>query len=103
MPLTAKAGQGTEVTNGDERLPPEAQASYRGAALDRVSTMPFGQVADDRIALIGTKDAIEEAYPEHRRVVARHGASSPTSSPAAMRRSAKRFSRSARLPAAVTE
>ncbi len=106
MSFAPEAGEGTEVTNGDERFPPEAHASGRRSALDRVSAMPFDQIPDDRVARVGTDDAIEKPKPDRRRgdvaIVARHGASSPTSSPAAMRRRANRFSRSARFPAALT-
>lgn len=94
------------MTNGDERFPPEAQARGRETVLERVSSIPLGQIADDRVARVGADDTIEEPKAETRRgeiaIVVRHGASSPTSSPVAIRRSAKRFSLSVRFPAAVT-
>ncbi len=94
------------MTNGDERLPPKTQVSRGQAALDHVPTMPLDQITDDRVARAWADDTIEKPKAEHRRgevaIVVRHGASSPTSSPAPMRRRAKMFSRSARFPAAVT-
>jgi hypothetical protein len=68
--------------------------------------MPLDQITDDRVARVGANDTIEKSKAERRRgevaSVVRHGASSPTSRPAAIRRRAKMFSRSARFPAAVT-
>lgn len=94
------------MTNGDERLPPKTQTSSGQAALGHVPTMPLDEITDDRVARAGANDAIEKSKAERRRgevaIVVRHGASSPTSRPAAMRRRAKMFSRSARFPAAVT-
>jgi len=104
--FTPKAVERTEVANGDERLPQKAQASSAQPALERVSTMPFDQVAHDRVARAGTDDTIEKPKTDRRRgdvaILARHDGSSPTSSPAAMRRRANKFSRSPRFPAAVT-
>ena len=90
------------MTNGDERFPPKTQAGRGQTALYRVSTMPLDQIAHDRVARVGADDTIEKPKDDRRRcriaIVGRHGVSSPTSSPAAMRRNAKRFSRSARFP-----
>jgi len=101
-----EAGERTEVTNGDERLPPKTQASSGQAALDHVPTMPLDEITDDRVARVGANDTIEKSKAERRcgevAIVVCHGASSPTSSPAAMRRRANKFSRSARFPDAVT-
>ncbi len=106
MSFAPEAGERTEVTNGDERFPPKTQASSGQTALDRVPTMPFDEIADDRVARVGADDTIEKPKADRRRgdvaIVVRHGASSPTSRPAAMRRRANMFSRSTRFPTAVT-
>ena len=105
MTRAPQAGERAEVADRDEGFPPESRVRDQGAAARGVAIEALDQVADDRVAHVGANDAIEKAKREPRLAMrgAGHDASSPTSRPAAMRRSATRFCRSARFPTAVTE